>query len=170
MRIIHAVILIVVLVAGGWMGYSWGSGNLSKVKAELASVTQAAETAKQETDKAKQDMQDRLAKLDAEYQEKVKGLADSHAAQKKELETQLANVTARSAEVEGKLQSLDTERQQVRKDLESAPESMRALLEQKDKELARLAKQLQGQAKSLACLTMNVPDEEVRVLNLAKSL
>ncbi len=168
LRIIYGVVAGVVLLIGLWIGYKWGSGNLDKLRAELASVRAAGEVAQKDLDTTKQALATQLASLASDYEQKAVAMRAAFEQQKSTLEANVASASSLAAKAQSQLRVTDLERQKVSAQLASATGAARDALQREQAQLDAQAAALKQRAEGLECLERTVPiDEVVRVLNQA---
>jgi hypothetical protein len=162
---IRIAVVLLALAVGGWSGYWWGSGNLEKVRAEIATINAAAQTAQTDSQATQKRIDEKLGVLADEHAAKIKALNADFEAQKLELSGNLGRANARIAALGGQRQGIATQLDQVRNEMISATGAQKEALRLKELQLAELDAKLQIRQEGIRCEAVPVPEPELATLN-----
>lgn len=162
---IRVAFMLLALALGGWMGYRWGSGDLAKVRAEIAAINQTGKTAQADSEATQKRIDEQLKVLADEHAARLKELASGFEAQKLELNGNLGRANARIAALGGERQRIAVQLDQTRKEMASATGAQREALRLKEQQLAELDARLQSRQEGIRCEAVAVPESELATLN-----
>ncbi|WNG17651.1 hypothetical protein F0U63_25460 [Cystobacter fuscus] len=113
----------------------------------------------------REELQRELSALKAEQERQVARMEQTFQAEKLALQRSLASSAERISAVESRRQQIDSELSRTRMARQTAAGELEAELQKKEQELRTLRDELENERAGLACLSIAVPEDEIRILN-----
>jgi chromosome segregation ATPase len=155
---IRAVLVGAALLAAGWLGWHFGSGELKKAKEELAAIEKSGKEAQALQAKAQDKLKGDLVSLAKRHEDELATLNRGFDKQKQDLSGELANTRSQLAKTSAGRKATETELAAVREKIALAPPGVeREKLVEKEVQLVQIDRKLGRDELGLMCVDASVP-------------
>jgi chromosome segregation ATPase len=161
--------LLLALLFGLWLGYKWNARALDAVRAELAAIKGAESKAAHEYDATTERLKAQASEAKARHDAAVQKIESSFAGDRKQLQASLENSVGRLAQARRERSDASAELVSVREKL-AVLVGDNELLRRREAELVEVEKRMKLKEQSLQCLQVQVPTEELGILNQQRGL
>lgn len=170
MNTVRSILVGVALAVAAWLGWHFGSGELKKVKEELAAIEAAGKKALAEQQQAQDKLKGELAEMGKQHDEKVAALTKDFDGQKADLQKKLDGSKASLAQLTRDRGRTQAELADVRAQLDRLPKNAAptqvADLKAKEQQLVEIDRKQSKQEQGLECLDALVPADMVASLDV----
>jgi chromosome segregation ATPase len=169
--VIRGLGALIVLAGAAWGGYLWGGREVDRLKAELETIRQTGEAARQASESAQAAIRAEMAQLGQAHEEKLGQLNQQFEGDRQTLKDQLRRSEDQRSALNRQQQGYERDLAEIERQRESAPTitdadlKLQESLKTRQIELSASIQQIKRQKAGLECLQLPVPAEQVATLN-----
>lgn len=167
MNTIRAMLVGAALLAAGWLGWYFGSGQLKQAREELAAIQATGETAKAEQAKLQTRLSADLAEQARKHDEKVAELNQEFAAKTQDLTTQLSSSKKLAAAAAAGRTQAQAEREALQRRIRETPAGpAQEALKAEEVKIATIERKYSRDELSQTCVDAYVPADLLATLEI----
>jgi chromosome segregation ATPase len=160
MNTIRAMLVGAALLAAGWLGWHFGSGELKQAREELAAIKATGDTAKAEQAKLQTKLSADLADQARKHDEKVAELNKEFETKAQDLNSQLSNSKKLAAAAAAGRSQAQAEREALQKRIrETPPGPKQEELKAEEARIVTIERKFSRDELSQTCVDAFVPDK-----------